>query len=90
MIFVTVKLSFRKFNDPLGNIEKVSDTLTIEVVNPPIELILNNQLDIIDATKNDIILDPRNSNIAINFPILDEDRGINYTVNCPPYLFFSE
>jgi hypothetical protein len=67
----------------LGSIERVSDTLTIEVVNPAFEMILNNQMDRIDAKTNDIIIDPRNSDIRINFPIKEEDRGIKYIVECP-------
>lgn len=51
---------------------------------------LNNIPDKIDAKKNDLIFDPRGTDIKINFPIFEQDRKMQYILDCPPYLFTSE
>ena len=38
-IYISAKLLFRKMNDPLAQTEKVSDTLSIQLVDQPLSLI---------------------------------------------------
>ncbi len=40
--------------------------------------------------KNDLVFNPNRTDFRINFPFSEHDRGIEYIVECPPYLFKSE
>jgi len=86
---VTASLLFKMVNDPTNTVNIVSDSVTIQFIDTPFDLIMSDIPFRVNQASSDLIFDSSLSTMQVNYPINLRDMGIQYILICPSYLFYS-